>query len=1280
MNISKNITGFIKGFQFISLILAMAIMSCSEQIDFSEGVKELPDGYLRLDLAVPDPVRVNTRAGESDIQNLEVFIFSKDENTFYQHLSYPGTSLTNGSVGVALNGAARNAEITIYAVANNETCKDIQTVAGLKEHVISSLDQENTGLPMLGFQSVNTAVDNNATISLYRAVAKLSAKSSVANTSVSQLRIYEYSKEAYLGAYHNNDSFIIKESPKASGKEEYIESQPATGGAVSFAFTFPSKGMDMTFDENYGRVEDAHYGAFIILQVERNGEKQQKQYYRINLRKEDENGELEFLDLLPNHHYSVEITGFLTDGYPSYEEAFNHPESDQFVTYKIHDHAMEIRSMVTDGYNELGVTPEVTFNSSSDEKMVVVKIFSPEESNYDKTITVTSSSNWIEVTGPTPHIYKGEGYEGEEDPDNPFKEDYNKTWDEDTPGKQYEYKVKINNGAKDYEDLIGEITFNWNGLSRTVKVNFEASFLLPQACSVTLTINSVDKNGSQSQFAKINDYWTFVTAIGESPDKNGTTAGVANTPRLFGIKPENLVGSKKRMNGFHFPMPYGELHKDKPWTYVYTVDFAPLLEQPDIKGKTIESISANITSTDENLMKDGLINWNYTYGNSGTLTFNQSVLSDKYEYLGGTISFNINYKDDNYKSEVHASLYHTGFFHYEGDSKYAPETEKGYYYYEVLPMAGSHWLDRNIGAKANKSYIDTEDVSADTGRESAGRHYTIINELQDLQLPVFDFEMIPPGYHVPNSTEWDDLRLHDNFITQTVTVNSTLYMSTFYQTNNSKIGNVYFQKARFCNRKNIYQDQTTKYTEKATAGDAGAGYYWSVTEAPAMEKEQMGNWLRALYLNGSSSTYNNASVTDHRMPIRCIAGTYDERKITPENYISFNVHEATHVYLYTKVNPTPLYTFPGKAIGTSDSAEKWQHFYCSTTQDPEDLLMVFVKLQDDGKVMIRKKSGDSFVSTQEFDKVKLAEEGWSVAEGLGKYFDFCEVGQDRPSCVFVPDDKKEPTDCNTGNSGGGGGDSTYKQGGNEKSRGNIYTPGEDELKIWEGSHIVNWDQTKVYFDYWEAVPVGTMLRLYGYSAGWAENQVDIRPHDWNGKFLNTDDGYFEYGGVDGYVEIELTQDLLNDIKYKKLMITGKGFNLTYVTLTPKFDLNIPEAPKVTPDSDREHIIWEGNQYVSWDGGPSITITSWDNGSWSSLSGSATLKVYAYSQYSGGEWYCYSLRYNDWNNLDGDLGQQVDNPSGSQSFNLTSGIISKLASTGGLLITGKNCVIRLVTIQ
>ena len=1188
MNISKNITVFIKGFQFISLILAMAMMSCSEQIDFSEGIKELPDGYLRLDLAVPDPVRVNTRAGESDIQNLEVFIFSKDETTFYQHLSYPGTSLTNGSVGVALNGAARNAEITIYAVANNETCKDIQTVAGLKEHVISSLDQENTGLPMLGFQSVNTAVDNNATISLYRAVAKLSAKSSVVNTSVSQLRIYEYSKEAYLGAYHNNDSFIIKESPKASGKEVYIESQPVTGGAVPFAFTFPSKGMDMTFDENYGRVEDAHYGAFIIVQVERNGETQQKQqYYRINLRKEDENGELEFLDLLPNHHYSVEITGFLTDGYGTYKEAFDHPESDQFVTYKIHDHAMEIRSMVTDGYNELGVTPEITLNSSSDIKTIVVKVFSPDQSIgvAAKDIKI-ECPEWLSITLNTENNGKHNS-----------SDDYDESWDEDNPGEQYEYLVQIADGARDYEDLTDEITFTWHGLSRTVKVNFEASFLLPQACSVTLTIF---EDGIESkQFAEIKDYWTFVTATGKSPEKNGTTAGVANTPRLFGIKPENMVGSKKRMNGFHFPMPYGELHATSPWTYVYTVDFAPLLLQLE-EGKTIQNIGIEITSTDKNLMKDGLINWNYTSGNSGTLTFNQSVLSDQseyqYEYLGGSIKFIIRYTDSS-SSEVNASLYHTGFFHYEGDSKYAPEAEKGYYYYEVLPMAGSHWLDRNIGAKANKSYIDTEDASAETGRESAGRHYTIINKLQDLQLPVFDFEMIPPGYHVPNSTEWDDLRLHDNFITQTVTVNSTLYMSTFYQTNNPKIGNVYFQKARFCNRKNIYQDQTQKYTEKATAGDAGAGYYWSVTEAPAMEKEQMGNWLRALYLNGSSSTYNNASVTDHRMPIRCIAGTYDERKTASEHYISFNVHEATHVYLYTKDNPTPLYTFPGKAIGTSDSAEKWQHFYCSTTQDPQDLLMVFVKLQDDGKVMIRKKSGSSFVSTQEFDKVDLKNEGWSVAEGLGKYFDFCEVGQDRPSCVFVPEDKKEPTDCNTGNSGGGnqgGGDSGIQTGGLEHGRGESLVP--EGIIIWEGDHVVNWDQTLVDNSIWNLVPVGSCLRIYGQPSGSGDNYVAIRPKDWNGKFLNTEDGYFQYGGVNGYVEIELTQELLNDIRNKNLMVTGTGFRLLYVTL-------IADIKKVSGN-----YSWTGNWAGQWWDNPTFTELSYISYDWDAVTDGSTISI------------------------------------------------------------------------
>ncbi|MCH5225159.1 MAG: hypothetical protein J1D77_04130 [Muribaculaceae bacterium] len=1138
MNLISNITRSLKR---LALAVAplwaalLALSSCSSDLDIDKGLFPGSEEIV-IQFAIPDLKSVLTRAtSEAGIEKIDAFLFTED-GQFIAKENYSITpQLAQQKVLLRVGGAYSNKNVVIYLVANGgSNVESINSLEGLRRHILDTSLQDPDYLPMIGKVTVNTA-ETETSLTLTRSVAKVSAECSMENVEVEGIRIYNNAVEGFLASsinrqeYDGDDYVISTNVNTGTPADGDFNNQPNT------LYTYPSYGF------NYNEKT----GAYVIVKVKRDGT---DQYYRLNLRKEktskdsDADGYIDtangliYLNLFPNHHYKIKITGFFTDGYPSAEEASKHPEADQFIVYNIHDHAMEVLSMVTDGYNELGVTPEVTLNSSVDEKTVVVKCFSPDRVVTENEIEWVASEG-LQVVYAGPHKYKLEDGEVEDDgTENPFVADYNERWDPDNPGQQFEFTVKIAQGTKEYENLDGEVTFKWNGLERKVKVNFEAAFLLPDVCTVTLKIF---ENGTKLD-ATIRDYWTFVTAQGESGEKEGlaTSADLkGQTPRLFGIKPQNMVGNKKRMNGFHFPMPYGEQHSSNPWTYVYTVDFTNLTHQADIEGKTIERIE-DIKSGDS--FFTDCVNWSYSSGNSGELTFNQTGLSDPYQYGGGTITFVVKYTDGT-ESLINASLYHTGFFHYEGETAYAPENKLGYYYYEVVPMAGSYWLDRNIGAEANTSYIDIEDPIHNTGSEAAGRLFTIIEEPQPFKLPKWDFNMIPPGYHVPNQIEWDDLRLHDNFVTQSVTLNSTLYMSTYYRTDNSKIGNIYFQKARFRNNKNLYLS-SPKYNEEANSGDAGAGYYWSVSEAPAMEKEQMGNWLRALYLNGSSSTFNNASVTDHRMPIRCKAGTDQEKKEVPENYISFNVHEVTHVFLYHKDNLTPLFTFPGRAVGSSASAVKWQHFYCSTTQDPSNLRMIFVKLQEDGKVMLHYKDGDTFKSTQEFDKINLKTQGWNI--DTGKYYDFCEVGQNRDSCVFTA--TADPTDCNTGSSSGdnqgGGGDSG--------DSGSTINPSDYQFTIEDLSKEENLNITRQEYIYGDAygqyrmnsfngknfadLKPGSVLRIYTvvYSDGY---KVVTRDSWWwelaTYKASDTREFHPDNGAsTEWIIEITLTQELINQLK------------------------------------------------------------------------------------------------------------------------------------------------------
>ena len=1004
---------FLKALQSL-IIIAFAVVtsvfipSCSDNVDVKQGINEIEEGCLKINLAVPEPVTVATRdLNESSINNLEVFIFSGENNAFIQHNSVDSRNIVNNEVYLPLGDKARNSSTLIYAVANVEPSliNEITSVSDLRQFVLSD-NFDNGYLPMIGFKTVNTATNNSPTISLYRNAAKISAKSSVQDVELTGIQLYRNSIKGYLGSPVNTEpefeDFILNPTVATADPsiEDFKELKPL--------YTYPSKG---------GSKENPNSGAYCIVEVTKN---ETPQYYRINLRTEID-GELLYSDLLANHHYMITLKGFMTDGYASPEEAAKHPESDQFVVYTIHDHSSEVLSMVTDGVNELGVSPEVVLASLENGRKgtLVVKCYSPGETVSLSDISFEYDSEWLTIDNGKPHS----------DP----TPDPNPNYDKDNAGQQFEFEISIVEGKNVYEDQKWDITVNWEkkALSRKVKVSYEAAFLLPKECTVSLSI----KDNNNVEFAKINDYWTFITGSGTSVQKAGTGLNeqqVNLTPKLYGILPENMTGDKKRTGGFHFPMPYGEkqdgdIKKVAPWSYEYVIDFTNILDRDDT-GSTISGIDVTL---DGDAFIKSHVTWQRGAGNTVSLTLFDG--KDSYEYAVGTVTFIISYSDDASPSKVSASLYHTGFFHYENDTRYVPQDKMGYYYYEVVPMGAGNdfWLDRNICASSNRSFIDIfDDLQVD--RSAAGLHYTIINKPNDYQLPEFDFGMCPPGYHIPNQTEWDNLRLSSQFVTERVTYDNTVYMSTYYSTSNPKIGNIYLQKARFVNSNNIWET-TPKFSLLRDNGDTGAGYYWSVTEAPAMEKEQMGNWLRALYLNGSASSYTNASVTDHRMPVRCKAGTPDEATSTTDYYVSLNVHEATHVFLFDTSNEsyTPLYTFPGKAVGTTASSIKWQNFYCSTTIDPSHLRAIFVKLEEDGKVTIYTRQGNTFKTNVSYNTDYLLESNsWPIIQGA--FYDFCETSETRDNNVMTTDyvrnnypGKDYPTDCVTenDNTGGGGGGS-----------------------------------------------------------------------------------------------------------------------------------------------------------------------------------------------------------------------------------------------------------------
>lgn len=1164
--IRKTLHNFKTSVWLFAVVSGLLLSACIDENGL-ENCYTNQDETLEIQFAIPDLRSILTRATVEEImiKDLVALVFADDsEGKLLASNNYQTDDIRDNTITLSLSGNVRDYSMVIYLVANPEKVEDIKNISNieaLRKYSLENPIDLSAGLPMIGYQSVE-ADATSASMSLTRSVAKISVAvtDKAKDVPIQGIQMSNNADKGWLSSPINTE---------AAYKDEYVF-QPNNDGPDTFndktvTYSYPSKGYQG------GGSKDK--GAFAVVKVTRNN---MDQYYRINFRTEQTKGnqkELIHLDLLANHLYQIEITEFKNDGYSTPEAAANAPESDNYLEYVIHDHAEEVFSMTSDGMRELGVTAHVTLSTDEEHKtaIVVVKCYDasdPEATIKIGDIKIIDESAWLLVEEKGVHDSDG---------------DFHKEWDLDNPGKQFEFIVSLKPEESVYEDQTGYFTVSWQGLERRVQVNYEAAFLLPTVCDVELTM----KGDGESHVIK--DYWTFVTGAGKAYTADGDSKGESNTPQLFGIRPKDMSG-KKRTGGFHFPMPMG---KTDQWTYEYKIDFAPLAENENT-GKTIDQIDMEWKG--DSYWSDKL-NWQDNKNGTGKLTFTGT---NDYTYAGGTITFKVHFKDEDATSEILASLYHTGIFHYLGETIYVDEEDRGYYYYEVVPMGGNDardfWLDRNIGAKANTPFIDIEQYFETDDKESrnaAGKLYTIINQTQSFKLPVFDDGMVPPGYHIPNQSEWDEVRLHKNFLTRDTIIDHTTYMATYYNTGNPKIGEVHFQKARYYNKPNVYHE-TAKFSDTPNVGDAGAAYYWTVTEAPAMEKEEMGNWLRALYLNGSASSYINASVTDHRMPIRCKAGLASQADTQKEYFVSFNVHEVTHIFLFDMSNPndpTPLYTFPGKAVGTTASAVQWQYFYSSTTVNPANIGMIFVKLQEDGKIIIYRRDGTSFTSSASYNPsyITNASNYWKAEEVQGKFLDFCDLGKGRDNNVS----NKQPAGCVT--------EEDFDIG-NEDFE--LEYPERETLILKKTIPLSSWDDntessTQNKID-WKTLKVPATIKVYTRATGSGYN-VQAADGKWN-KFAEVTAGNRENTGNATHnmwhpsskdqdvrvVTITITNEFMQKLRNNNGMIF---WGIDYIFLGYSYidgTEDFVEPPKIefTPefsDPEKETVYWKGDAFEcpSW---------------------------------------------------------------------------------------------------
>lgn len=929
------------------LLSVLTLSSCSDELEVkSNNTNDITDGTLQIHLNIASPEVVTTRS-VSDEEKLVVdndygmyfFCFRNENgvpNSLVMTQAINSLSVNNTITINVPEDVKSTSDFTMVIVANApktlfNTDPATYSVLLSKTTAVGSNNKIESPYIMSGL----IYKDNNTfKVDLKRSIGKISIENTAANFVLDGFTMFK-------GALNGYATAAIADEKESNGSYK----KTADGTKI---FSTPSNTISFTSDvsdsnrkyvysypvESAGKDTQNLDKAYFIIKGKY---KDQTCYYRIDLKSTDG-----YYNVEPNHWYQITIKSVNSYGYASYEEAakrYMGQEND--ITVEIHDHSANVMSMIADGTHELGASRRLYYDPnekdkdnkdvySNDETYLTVRFYCASEGNHTGHIPsdgktgsnfkIEYTDNWysIDLDNPIP-VGDNDELSGEES-----------TTDKESKGTRYKYKVTF------YPDKIaegeGSVRISWLGMSMEIQVIYKKDF---DATKILNTTKLTMHDGSNSSSTKEqDDYWEFL--------KN-TVKGVSATA---------MGEDKQRNEGFHFPVMYGS-DSSKPWWYEYSFS---LKDVSDVKGYSFKLESDQNKSVWDDLKIVADDDTDFTIGselgdgsednpfqnrvstNSTSFTLSKPSKADDWDYSVAELTMRI-FTGENTYVDKKFNLYHTGFFHED-------ESKSEWYYYEVVELAnGKHWLDRNIGASSNGLYIQKGDNSSLFGindgypfcDNGAGGGYVKIAEGVNYKSPDFTIgeDICPPGFRIPTQSEFDKLRASSDFITSSQNDASAAYYTAYYAS--ADAGPIYFPKGKFKNG-------------ESWAGDALAGYYWTQTEAAGLEKEQIGHWVKAFYINGNSTSYINGDVDNYAMNLRCIEGSgiVEETKYT----VGFKVNGATHVMMYSIVDGvrTELFTFPGKGINTSLTTD--QLFTYTSTIPVDNLYVYFTYTDENGKVWV----------------------------------------------------------------------------------------------------------------------------------------------------------------------------------------------------------------------------------------------------------------------------------------------------------------------------------------
>lgn len=982
-----------------TLLVVGLLSACSYDEDFSIPRTIGPDGEVIVSLSVPDMTEVSTRGDEEyDLNSVTLLVVSGGKVVQTETYDNPsvignkGESGTNDySFTMKLKPEIRsNDDLSFIALANpTVTINENTDVEDLREIETSVTVSNGSLFPMFGSASLTSVLARDA-IQLKRNAAKVSVSEGIVTSQT------ETDPEKKYESGTNKYSFRVygcSEKTYLLGKQGQPQDETPL---EDDSFDDSEKFVSPTVSKN----EDGVRPYVIVYAPYGN----QYYYYRVNFEREETVNSKKTVvekNIEPNHHYKIFVLDVSGKGYSTAAEASSHSVSP--ISVDIVDVCPNSYNMITDGVRELGVSDVVEFPENSTfgttTKTFYVKVYSQNEEDMNKAITADNidiDCSWLEV----------------DNVGTPDSNGLNVAAGADYKGKVYPVTLKLKN-TKEPGTLETNVMVKWCGLSRPVKVILKRTFNPLDLCSAELYI--YDENGNEQKH--IENYWDFLKGI------------TSNGARLFGA---DATGDSIRNEGLHFPVLYGPGERtDAKWTYKYKLTFsAPIQNAAYSWSLSSKGVNNILLSTSNDFSSSQKTLSGSAEANSGFTAWITCTNTD-YMYQVGALVLTISGGGLSKPVSIPLDLYHTGFFHEE---KYDYEDAAGrvatagdYCYYEVLEeLDGSKrlWLDRNLGARTNRMYIqDGDNAYYPEGEKlKAGGYYHGCKYGAEYSPAIpYTTQVCPPGWEIPTKTVWAALRASKNFDTK----QSGTYFKSVLTMNGGR--RMYFPKYQYLNN-------------GTRQGTPRAGYYWTSTAAEGLEKVEIKKWMQTFVLEGTNPGFERAIADDSEtnrngaaMAIRCVHNTSNDKAAAKRTF--FNVSGVTHVYLYTEKdgNKTAATNWPGKFIGNYQNMtfnfenpvfdQLFYMDYSSTSAGAEDLYVIFNYVDDNRQIhTISKKSAtdatarhtvgttiNNLYGWKVTGQTLKDEKGASIVTALGGYW-HCAYDADLNQAKVIYMDKSAPTD------------------------------------------------------------------------------------------------------------------------------------------------------------------------------------------------------------------------------------------------------------------------------